>query len=375
VNAAALGAPPHARGVVAAFDHLLGRAVSMRALALLRVLAGPIVLLHLAPFLSDAWNGQIYQDVFHEPYAAWYPELPGPAYVGLLWLAAVSAVAMSLGLLTRLATATTFAIVAYNLFLSTTHFHNNRAYLVIVLGVLAVAPCERELSLDSWLRRRRGRAAPDPTAPAWPLWLLRFECSAIYGASGLSKLLDPDWFGGTVTWHRVVRERDQLGGMPDWALSVLTDRGFHTGAAKLIVLTELFIALGLWWRGTRYAAVWVAVAFHVSIQFSASVQVFSYLGIAVLVIWAVPSTRDRVLRLDPTSGRHRRWGTVVRGLDWLARFRIEPAPPGSRLEIVDRDGTALRGGPAVALAASRLPLTAWFFLPALLLPAVRRTRR
>ena len=33
-----------------------------------------------------------------------------------------------------LATATTFAIVAYNLFLSTTHFHNNRAYLVIVLG-------------------------------------------------------------------------------------------------------------------------------------------------------------------------------------------------------------------------------------------------
>ena len=48
---------------------------------------------------------------------------------------------MSLGVLTRLATATTFAIVAYNLFLSTTHFHNNRAYLVIVLGLLAVAPC------------------------------------------------------------------------------------------------------------------------------------------------------------------------------------------------------------------------------------------
>ena len=82
---------------------------------------------------------------------------PSAVYVGLLWLAAVAAVAMSLGLLTRLATATTFAIVAYNLFLSTTHFHNNRAYLVIVLGLLAVAPCGRELSLDAWLRRRRGR--------------------------------------------------------------------------------------------------------------------------------------------------------------------------------------------------------------------------
>jgi Vitamin K-dependent gamma-carboxylase len=375
VSAAASSARAQVRGVAARLDELLGRAVSMRALALLRVLAGPAVLLHLRPFLADAWNGRIYSDTFYEPYAAWYPELPDPIYVGLLWLAAAAAVAMSLGLLTRLATATTFAIVAYNLFLSTTHFHNNRAYLVIALGVLAVAPCGRELSLDAWIRRRRGLPAPEPSAPAWPLWLLRFECAAIYGASGLSKLVDPDWFGGTVTWQRVVRARDELGALPDWIVSVLTDRSFHTGAAKLIVLTELFIAVGLWWRGTRYAAVWVAVAFHVAIEFSASVQVFSYLAVAVLVIWSVPSTRDRVLRIDPTAAGQRRLAAVVRRLDWLARFRVEPAPPRSRPEVVDRDGATIRGSPAVALMLSRLPLTAWFALPALLLPAVRRARR
>jgi hypothetical protein len=375
VNTAAAHAAPGVRGVVARFDDLLGRAVSMRALALLRVLAGPAVLLHLRPFLSDAWDGRIYRDTFYEPYAALYPEVPDAVYVGLLSLAAVAAVAMSLGFLTRLATSTTFVIVAYNLFLSTTHFHNNRAYLVIVLGLLAVAPCGRELSLDAWVRRRRGRPALDPSAPAWPLWLLRFECAAIYGASGLSKLVDPDWFGGTVTWQRVVRARDELGALPDWTVSVLTDRSFHTGAAKLIVFTELFIAIGLWWRGTRYAAVWVAVAFHVAIEASASVQVFSFLAIAVLVIWAVPSTRDRVLRIDPTAGRQRRLGAVVRRLDWLARFRVEPAPPGSRLEVVDRDGTTIGGAPALAFALSRLPLTAWFALPVLLLPAVRRARR
>jgi hypothetical protein len=361
--------------MVAAFDDLLGRAVSMRALALLRVLAGPVVLLHLQPFLSDSLDGRTYQDAFYEPYAAWYPEVSGAVYAGLLSIGAVAAVAMSLGFLTRLATATTFGIVTYNLFLSTTHFHNNRAYLVIVLGVLAVAPCGRELSLDAWTRRRRGLPALDASAPAWPLWLLRFECAAVYGASGLSKLVDPDWFGGTVTWQRVVRARDELGALPDWAVSILTDRGFHTGAAKFIVLTELFIAAGLWWRGTRYAAVWVAVVFHVSIEASASVQVFSFLAIAVLVIWAVPSARDRVLRIDPTAASHRRLHALVRALDWLARFRVEPAPPGSRLEVMDRDGTELRGGPAVVFALSRLPLTAWFALPALLLPQVRRARR
>ncbi len=361
--------------MTARLDELLGRPVSMRALALLRIFAGPVVLLHLRPFLSDSLDGRIYSDAFYEPYATWYPELPGAVYIGLLWLAAVAAVAMSLGLLTRLATATTFLIVAYNLFLSTTHFHNNRAYLLIVLGVLAVAPSGRELSLDAWLRRRRGLPALDPRAPGWPLWLLRFECAVVYGASGFSKLVDPDWFGGTVTWQRVVRAQDQLEAWPDWVVSLLTDRSFHTGAAKLIVLTELFIALALWWRGTRYAAVWVAVIFHVSIEGSASVQVFSFLAIAVLLVWAVPSTRDRVLRFDPADGAQRRFAALVRGLDWLARFRVEPAPPGSPPQLVDRDGTTLAGAPAVAFALSRLPVTAWFALPALLLPAVRRARR
>jgi vitamin K-dependent gamma-carboxylase len=369
VNAAAVGTL-RVRSAVDAFDDLLGRRVSMRAVALLRVLAGPAVLLHMRPFLADGWDGRIYRDAFYEPYVAWYPEVPGAVYVGLLWLAAATAVAMSLGFLTRLATTTTFAIVTYNLFLSTTHFHNNRAYLVIVLGLLMVAPCGRELSLDAWVRRRRGQPALDASAPAWPLWLLRFECAAIYGASGLSKLVDPDWFGGTVTWQRVVRARDELAVLPDWTVSILSDRTFHTAAAKIIVLTELFIAAGLWWRGTRYAAVWVAVAFHLAIELSASVQVFSYLGIAVLVIWAVPSSRGRVIRIDQP-----RWGAGIRRLDWLARFRIEPARPGARVEVVDRDGTTITGAAAVVFALSRLPLTAWFALPGLLLPNVRRARR
>jgi hypothetical protein len=327
---------------------------------------GPVVLLHLQPFLADALHGHIYSDAFYEPYAGWYPELPRTVYIGLLWLGAVAAVAMTLGLLTRLATAATFAIVAYNLFLSTTHFHNTRAYLVIVLAILAVAPCGRELSMDALLRRRRGLPPLDTRAPAWPLWLLRFECAVVYGASGTSKLLDPDWFGGTVPWMRVVSAREDLEGgpLPGWAISVLTNRDVYTGAAKLIVLTELFIAVGLWWRGTRYAAVWVAVIFHLSIQASAAVQVFSVLGIAVLVVWAVPSTRDRTLRID---ARRR---ALVLGLDWLARFRVEP---GRDLEVVDRDGTVLRGTAAKALLLSRLPLTAWFALPTRLVPALRRT--
>jgi hypothetical protein len=375
-------APP--TGLLDRVDDLLGRRVSMRALCLLRIAAGPIVLVHLAGFLSDAWRGQIYADVFHEPYASWYPEATGAAYAAVLLLGAAAAVAMTVGWRTRLATSLTLAVVAYNVFLSTTHFHSNRAYLLIVLAGLAVGPCGRELSVDVWLRRRRGLAPLDPTAPAWPLWLLRFEASVVYGASGLSKLIDGDWFGGTVTWLRMMHVRDQLEAsiLPGWAVELLTSRTFHVGAAKLIVATELFIAIALWFRATRDLAVWVAVGFHVAIQATARVEVFSYLGIAALVIWAVPSTRDRRLIVDDATLAGRRMRRVVGVLDWLARFRLEggararDAPDA--VVSVDRDGTRRSGGPAAVFALSRLPLTAWAALPVLWLtngPAARRRRR
>jgi hypothetical protein len=70
---------------------------------------------------------------------------------------------------------------------------------------------------------------------------------------------------------------------------MLLNRSFHTVAAKAVVLTEVLIAAGLWSRRTRRLAVAVAVMFHVMIEFSAEVQIFSYLGLAVLFAWANPS--------------------------------------------------------------------------------------
>jgi hypothetical protein len=341
-------------------DELLGRRVSLRALVVLRVFAGVIAALYLWPFANDARHGFVYRDAFHEPYASWYPELPRSLYVALLWVGLFAALAMAAGIATRVTTVTTAAIVAYNQFLSTTNYHNNRAYLLIVLAVLAVAPC-------GW------RAGGDGArAPAWPLWLLRFEASVVYGASGLSKLLDPDWFGGTVTYDRVLHGAADLrrSVLPGPVVDVLLDRSFQGIAAKVVVATECFVALGLWSRRTRYAAVWLAVCFHVAIETSASVEVFSYLGIAALLVWAVPSVRDRTLVLDPAIGAHRAIRRAVRALDWLGRFAVvEEEDTG--ITVIDRDGTRRTGGAAVVFVASRLPLTAWFALPALLLPGNR----
>lgn len=374
------GGPAPGPGALDRLDAFLGRPVSMRALAALRVAVGPVTMLHLWSVLDEvrATDGR---PTFRDPYVTWFPAAAPGVQAALLVVGLVAAALMTVGLFTRTATVATLAVVAHHLLSSATNVHNNRAFLVIVLATLAVGPCGRELSLDARRRARRGRPPLPTDAPGWPLWLLRFEAVTLYGASGLSKLLDPDWFGGTVTWLRVSRHRDELlaSPLPRGAVDLLVERGFHTGAAKVVIGTELFIAVGLVVRRTRLAAVWVALAFHVAIQLSASVEVFSFLTIATLMAWATPRTRERAVVLDPTSARQRALATGLRALDWLARFRVTSGPPGARPRVVDRDGTVLDGAAGAVLVLSRLPLTAWPALPLRLVvhgprPA-RRSRR
>ncbi len=274
-------------------DRLLGQPVETRSLAVVRALVGAVAVLHLWPIAYDGLRGETYHDRFHQPYADWLPQLGPRLFTSLLVVGTVSAVSMSVGYRTRTASALTFGVVAYHLAMSTTHMHNNRAYLVAVLAILAMAPTGRVLSADAWRAGRAGRPL-DPLAPAWPIWLLRFECALVYGASGFSKLIDRDWFGGTVTWGRVAAQEAMVRAsvLPDVVADLVLDRSFHSIAAKAIVATELFIAGGLWWRRTRMWAVAAAVLFHLMIEVSAEVQIFSYLGVAVLVVWADPSMRS-----------------------------------------------------------------------------------
>lgn len=352
---------------------------SVRALALLRICLGPVLLLHLEPFVRLVTDGRSYDSQFWSPFWTWYPAVGPEAYAGLVWVGVAAAVAMTVGLATRVATATATLVVAYNVFLSATHFHHNRAFLLILLLAVTLAPSGQILSVDAWLRRRRtGRPVSD-LAPLWPLYLLRAQVSLVYLASGGSKLLDPDWWSGLVTWQRLLRVEDQVAASPlGWATGVLTDRAFHTGAAKVVILTELAIAFGLWSRRTRLLAVWLAMAFHLAIQASANVQVFSWAALAALVIWATPAARDRELRLRRDPGAPvavALVGLLVRGLDWLARFRVVAAGPDDpAMALRDRDGTVRTGADAVATTLSRLPALFFVVAPALAVVRLRSAR-
>jgi hypothetical protein len=145
--------------------------------------------------------------------------------------------------------------------------------------------------------------------------------------------------------------------------------------AKVVVLTELFIGVGLLFRRTRLAAAWLAIPFHLAVEATADVQVFSLAGVCALVIWATPSTRDRTLVVR-MAGWPARLAAIVRALDWTGRFAVETAGDGPAVTLVDRpdrDGRPVtrHGAEAVRMVLSRLPVTFPIAAP-LLLPGLRR---
>jgi len=327
--------------------------VDMRPLAVLRIALGPIVLLHLSPFLADSLHHEIYRDHFTLPFWDLYPHLPRSIYIAVLWVTAVAAVTMAAGLFTRWSAAIVTTGVAYNLFLSQTHFHHNRAFLLILLVGVTVLPTGRTVSVDSWLARRRGRPLARIGGTRLARGVLRIEIATVYAASGLSKLLDPDWWGGTVTRLRVEQHQDRLAdvGIPDSLIGLLTEPGFHVIAAKVIVLTELVIGFGLLVRRVRPAALWLAIPFHVAIQFTAAVQVFSWAALAALVVWI-----DRPAHPASVEGP-KGLLRLVGWLDWTGRFerRVESPRPAVLTNTRREEGL-----PAVL---RRLPLTFWFAAP------------
>lgn len=348
---------------LAAWDAAMAAEVDHRAVIPLRMAAGILTLAQLAPMLANSLRGITYRDSFHVPPPEWFPQLPEPAYVAALWVAAVAAVATAIGIMTRPAIATAAAFVAYHLLVSETHYHHNRAFLLVVLLGLALMPVGERWSLDAALGRVRARYPG--RGPQWPLLLLRLQVAIVYLASGVSKLLDPDWLSGVVLQLRIEADAATAvaAGIPPAIVDVVAAGGFQWWFAKVVIATEIFIGMGLLLRRTRWAAVWVAMAFHLGIALTAEVELFSWLALATLLIWVTPTSRRRALVAAP------KWAAVVRAADWTGRFRVTA---GAAWCLDEGAGTVWRGEEARRRTEELLPATFFFAAPAQL---VRRTLR
>jgi hypothetical protein len=243
-------------------------------------------------------------------------------------------------------------------------YHNNRFALLLLALLTAFTPCDRSLLFV----RARVRTLPEAErrGPVFATNLIRLTVSAVYLSSGGGKLLDADWRGGQTMLIRFARSLEELAErgltLPEPLASAASSPLVASLASKAAISLELFLAVALWLPKLRPLALYAGVLFHLSIELSARVQLFSYVMAAAYVAFVVPEVRERVVELDPSSAVGRFIARVLPFVDWLVRFRVV-ATPGAPLTVVDRSRVRHGGVGAFAALARAIPAVFPLYLP------------
>lgn len=334
------------------------------ALRAARVVIG-LLLFDAAVRAARELAGGYFGDVFHWPILPEVLVPPKAAYAAVLVAEAVLAAMVVVGLRARWALLASALLGTYVLLCDRVQFHNNRWALACYSMLLALTPCDR--------------AAPRE-GPLWAARLGQVQVALIYVASGGSKLLDPDWRSGRVLAERMSLYGSQAvaAGVPQGVLDWLSQPGVARALATLAIATELLLSVGLWPRRTRAFALWWGVWFHLTIEATSRVESFTWLTLAMYALFATPDARARKLVYDGARPRERALARAVVALDWLARFDVQPRPPGSAgsgVVVVGRDGREAIGLRAFAAAARCLPLLFPLWVPLQLGANLRETQR
>ena len=340
---------------------LLDRSVDGAFLGPVRVGIGLMLFWHAMVAARELLTRGYFGEAFH---LSLLPESLVPNKLGFTALVALRCVLgalVVLGARARLALFASGFIAFYTLAINTLDFHHNRYSLACYAVLLSLTPCDRSFVLADPSDAPRTSAAR--AGLSWGVTLCQAQVCIIYLASGGSKLLDADWRAGTVLLERLVLFGPvaEARGVPHAVMGALATPIAASALAKLAVFTELALPALLMGRRTRAIALYWGVWFHLVIQLTSQVEIFSLLTLTMYGTFVTGDVRARALRYDPTSSLAHGIATLVRATDWLSRFEVKPWEPDGlqtkhSLVVVRRDGTRATRVAAAAMLARALPV-------------------
>jgi hypothetical protein len=341
-------------------------------LGAVRVALGLLLFADALRALRDLRDGY-FGDAFHWPLLPEALVAPYAAYAAIVVARLLLAVAVVAGLRARAALLASALLGTYVLLCDRLQYHHNRWALCCYAALLAFAPCDRSFFL--------GPPAGTRVGPLWAARLAQAQLALVYVASGGSKLLDADWRSGQVLLERFRLFGDQAtaAGVPSRVVAWMTQPDPASLLAKLAIATELLLAVCLFSRRTRVAALWWGVWFHLVIEATSRVEGFTWLTLAMYALFVTPDVRARKLFFDGSRAKGRWASRAVRMLDWFARFEVKPwapdAAPGPRghaVVVVRRDGSRATGVRAFAMVARCTPLLFPLWAPLALVASFTR---
>ncbi|HYP97182.1 MAG TPA: HTTM domain-containing protein [Polyangiaceae bacterium] len=354
-------------GLGGTYQRLFGEERDALVLGVLRVSIGALLFLNGMRLVLEFMHSGYFGDYFHMPLIP-EPWLPGPTgYALLLGLQAIAALCAFVGIWPREGLLTASSLGLYFLLCDRLQYHNNRYALLLLAFLLAFTPCDRSLLLV------RGRQHTLPReqriAPTFARRLFQIQVSLIYLGSTGGKLLDADWRSGQVLFMRYARAAEQFTNqghqLPAWVLAIFTSVLFASIAAKAAICSELFIALGIWVPRVRRLALWLGVVFHISIELTANVELFSWVMLAAYFAFVVPEVRERRFEFARGNARAERLARFVALLDWCARFERHPqsSTDAAAFYVTNREGRRASGALGMAQLAEAIPLLFPLWLP------------
>jgi vitamin K-dependent gamma-carboxylase len=202
----------------------------------------------------------------------WVSPWPGDGMYYHFWALGILAVLIAAGCLYRVAAVLFFLGFTY-IFLLDQATYLNHFYLISLVSFLMIfLPLNCAGSVDAWLWPSIRRI----TAPAWTLWLLRFQVGIAYTYGGIAKL-NGDWLRGEPMRNWLA---ERSGEMP----SELTVLFFSWGGA----IFDLLIVPALLWPRTRIPAFLAALFFHFSNDQMFQIGVFPWFMVAGTLLFMPP---------------------------------------------------------------------------------------
>jgi hypothetical protein len=157
---------------------------------------------------------------------------------------------------------------------------------LVALALLALAPSGHALSVDAWLRRRRGHLVGPALVPPWSLRLIQIQLCLILCTTGLLKLKGEAWLQST--WWDGTSLHYYLNDTTMWRRS-------YAQLPVPIWITRPMTYFTVWWealfpllvmvRRTRFWALLIGIIFHAGIFLTAEVGWFGCYMLTLYAVW------------------------------------------------------------------------------------------
>jgi Vitamin K-dependent gamma-carboxylase len=345
-------------------------------LGVMRIAIGCLLFAQAFDALGELQRVGYFGDLFHMPLIADRFVPTRAFYMYTLVIRLILAVIVALGIQARPALFISSALGIWVLLCDKLEFHHNRYALLLYAFLLSLTPCDK-----SW-RLIGKKIESDQTGPMWALYLARLQVSIIYLGSGGSKLIDPDWRDGTMIALRVSHgASDAISkGVPQAFMDFLATPMMSSLIAKGAIFSELFIAFGLQSKRTRRFALWWGMIFHLMIETTSAVELFTYVTLVAYAFFVTPDVQARKFQFDASNAFAKFAGRALRLLDWFSRFEVSAwaddiAASDRAIVVTRRDGTRVTGFEAWTAVAEATPLFFLLWVPSAALATFAARRK